>query len=75
MRVTFYRRNKNKEVMEVLLQSGAHFLPDDREVLRELCIAASKNDVESLKLWKKANVDLNMSDMDGRTPLHFVSFV
>ena len=59
--------------MKVLLKSGAHFLPNDTEVLRELCIAASKNDIESLKLWRMAAVDLNMSDMDGRTPLHFVS--
>ena len=59
--------------MKVLLRSGAHFLPNDSEVLRELCIAASRNDTESLKLWKAANVDLNMSDVDGRTPLHFVS--
>lgn len=59
--------------MNVLLKSGAHFLPDDTEVLRELCIAASKNDIESLRLWKSAQVDLNMTDVDERTPLHFVS--
>ena len=59
--------------MTVLLKGGAHFLPDDKEVLRELCLAASKNDIESLRLWRLANVDVNMSDMDGRTPLHFVS--
>jgi len=64
-------RNGNKEAMTVLLRSGAHFLPNDSEVLRELCIAASRNDTESLKLWKIANVDLDMSDVDGRTPLHF----
>ena len=61
--------------MDVLLRSGAHFLPNDTEVLRELCITASKNDIDSLRLWRMAAVDLNMIDMDGRTPLHFVSFV
>ena len=62
-------------MIDVLLKGGAHFLPDDREVARELCIAACNNDIARLKLFKKANVNLNWSDMDGRTPLHFVSIV
>ena len=61
--------------MSVLLKSGAHFLPNDTEVLRELCIAASRNDIDSLRLWRMAAVDLSISDMDGRTPLHVVSFI
>ena len=68
-----YSRNKNENVIDIMIKKGAHFLPDDFEVLRELCIAASNNDIQSLRLWKKAKVDLNMSDVDGRTPLHFVS--
>ncbi len=60
-------------MIDILLDAGAHFLPDDKEVSRELCIAASNNDVGCLRLWKKASTDLNSSDVDGRTPLHYVS--
>ena len=56
-----------------MLNLGAHFDYDEIEVARELCIAATENDVERLRLWKRSNVDMNATDLDGRTPLHVVS--
>ena len=61
--------------MKVLLSVGAKFDHDDIEVTRELCIAANENDVERLRLWNCACVDMNQVDLDGRTPLHVVSRV
>ncbi|XP_065660704.1 L-asparaginase isoform X1 [Hydra vulgaris] len=63
-------RNKQYKVVKVLLSVGAKFDHDDIEVTRELCIAANENDVERLRLWNCACVDMNQVDLDGRTPLH-----
>jgi len=63
-------RNKRYLVVDLLLTIGARFDHDDIEVARELCIAATENDVDRLRLWKRAEVDMNMTDLDGRTPLH-----
>ena len=69
----FLSRNKKEDVIDVLLAAGSHFLPGNPEVTRELIIAATNNDLESLRFWKKVDVDLNASDVDGKTPLHYVS--
>lgn len=60
-------------VVRYLLANGTRFDYDDIEVARELCVAATENDVERLRLWKQSKVDMNMTDLDGRTPLHVVS--
>ena len=62
-------------MVKLLLNNGARFNYDDIEVARELCVAATENDVERLMLWKQGKVDLNMPDLDGRTPLHVVSWM
>ena len=56
----------------MLISTGAKFDPDNIEVARELSIAAAENDIERLKLWAKCNVNMNMSDLEGRSPLHVV---
>jgi len=63
-------RNKRYMVVRYLLANGTRFDYDDIEVARELCVAATENDVERLRLWKQSKVDMNMTDLDGRTPLH-----
>lgn len=63
-------RNKRHVVVDLLLNVGARFEHDDIEVARELCIAATENDVERLRLWLKSQVNMNSTDLDGRTPLH-----
>ena len=69
----FTDRNRHGCVVDLMVKTGAHFPPDDPEVSRELCIAAGSNDLECIKLWHRANVDMNCTDLDGRTPLHVVS--
>ena len=66
-------RNKQYEIVDKLHAVGANFEHDNIEVARELCIAATDNDLERLSLWRLCNVDMNMTDLDGRTPLHVVS--
>lgn len=57
----------------MLISAGAKFNQDSMEVARELSIAAAENDIERLKLWAKCNVNMNMPDLEGRSPLHVVS--
>ena len=57
----------------MLISSGANFDQDNMEVARELSIAATDNDVERLRLWLRCNVNMNMPDLEGRSPLHVVS--
>ncbi|XP_057315902.1 L-asparaginase-like isoform X2 [Hydractinia symbiolongicarpus] len=63
-------RNKRYLIVDLLLTVGAKFDHDEIEVSRELCIAATENDVERMRLWARAKVDMNTTDLDGRTPLH-----
>ena len=56
----------------MLISAGAKFNQDSMEVARELSIAAAENDIERLKLWAKCNVNMNMPDLEGRSPLHVV---
>jgi len=57
-----------------LISAGAKFDQDNIEVARELSIAATENDLERLQLWKMCGVNMNMTDTEGRSPLHVVSF-
>lgn len=68
----FYLRNKNARIVDILISTGAKFDQDNMEVARELSIAATDNDVERLRLWAKCNVNMNMPDLEGRSPLHVV---
>lgn len=68
-------RNKNCRIVDILISAGAKFNQDNIEIARELSIAATDNDVERLQLWKMCGVNMNMVDMEGRSPLHVVSFV
>lgn len=63
-------RNKNSRIVDMLISSGANFDQDNMEVARELSIAATDNDVERLRLWLRCNVNMNISDLEGRSPLH-----
>ena len=70
-----FLRNKRHKIVDLLLNVGARFEHDDIEVARELCVAATENDIDRLRLWKKSQVNMNSTDLDGRTPLHVVSVV
>jgi len=63
-------RNKRLMIVDLLLSVGARSAHDDIEVARELCVAATENDVDRLRLWHRSHVDMNSTDLDGRTPLH-----
>jgi len=63
-------RNKKYVIVDLLIAVGARFDHDEIEVARELCVAANENDVDRLRLWKRACVDMNCTDLDGRTALH-----
>lgn len=41
----------------------------------DLCLAAAHGDLEQLKCFKAAGVDMTEKDYDGRTALHVVSLI
>uniref|UniRef100_UPI00398F018E 60 kDa lysophospholipase isoform X2 n=1 Tax=Pristiophorus japonicus TaxID=55135 RepID=UPI00398F018E len=63
-------RFRHTEVINLLRQTGAHFSKDEVEdVGNELCNLAATGDVEGLKVWQLAGVELDQCSYDGQIPL------
>ncbi|XP_043118230.1 60 kDa lysophospholipase-like [Puntigrus tetrazona] len=61
---------RHKGVVELLRKSGAHVSSDElKDAGTELCRLAASGDLEGLRIWKLAGVDMAMSGYDGKTPL------
>ncbi|KAK7123538.1 hypothetical protein R3I93_021841 [Phoxinus phoxinus] len=61
---------KHKDVVELLRKCGAHLSRDElQDTGTELCRLAASGDLEGLKIWKLAGVDMAMSGYDGKTPI------
>jgi len=61
-------RGRSLESVEALVDAGAQ-LPFHVNLAPQVCMAAVQNDSEMLKLYIAANVDINITDYDRRTPL------
>ncbi|CAJ0651584.1 6707_t:CDS:10 [Entrophospora sp. SA101] len=64
-------RNKNKHIIKLLREAGAHF--NDAEiddVMFQALSAASKNDVELLRHFVDSGMEINRTGFDRRTALH-----
>ncbi|KAM9842808.1 60 kDa lysophospholipase [Aulostomus maculatus] len=63
-------RFKNKEVVMLLRNAGAHFSRDElKEAGTELCSLAASGDLLALEIWGLAGADFSEQGYDGRTPL------
>ncbi|KAG1951825.1 60 kDa lysophospholipase-like isoform X2 [Pimephales promelas] len=60
---------RRKDVVELLRKCGAHLSPDElQDTGTELCRLAASGDLEGLKIWKLAGVDMAMPGYDGKKP-------
>uniref|UniRef100_A0A8C2EQV8 asparaginase n=1 Tax=Cyprinus carpio TaxID=7962 RepID=A0A8C2EQV8_CYPCA len=65
---------RHKDVVELLRKSGAHLSQDElQDTGTELCRLSAIGDLEGLKIWKLAGVNMAMSGYDGKTPVEVVS--
>ncbi|XP_067233735.1 60 kDa lysophospholipase-like isoform X3 [Chanodichthys erythropterus] len=61
---------RHKDVVELLRKSGAHLSQDElKDTETELCRLAASGDLEGLKIWKLAGVNMAVSGYDGKTPI------
>ncbi|VDM30030.1 unnamed protein product [Toxocara canis] len=67
-------RSKNVACIEALREAGAVPLGNPIDLGVELCLLASRGDMDGLGAWIAAGVDINEKDYGGRTALHIVSF-
>ena len=65
---------ENEEIIELLLDSGAHVGSTTMDMSRDLCALAADNKVSKMRAWCLAGADVNVGDYDGRTPLHVVGW-
>ena len=63
---------RHKEVVKLLIQTGAVLNHTTAEMASELCCLAAKNHTDDLHVWFLGGADMNATDYDGRTPLHVV---
>ncbi|XP_072221015.1 60 kDa lysophospholipase isoform X2 [Leuresthes tenuis] len=69
-------RFKQKEIVRLLRQTGAHFSRDQLEEAGiELCSLAAVGDMDSLEIWSLAGADLTKPGYDGRTPIQVAEAV
>ncbi|CAM4723348.1 unnamed protein product [Leuciscus chuanchicus] len=61
---------RHKDVVELLRKCGAHLSTIElQDTGTELCRLAASGDLEGLKIWKLAGVDMTMRGYDGKTPI------
>jgi lysophospholipase len=58
------------EVVERLINCEAHLSLDPKEACSIYCHLGQEGNLEYLQLWAQAGADFNVSDYDGRSPLH-----
>uniref|UniRef100_A0A4W4E9N1 Uncharacterized protein n=1 Tax=Electrophorus electricus TaxID=8005 RepID=A0A4W4E9N1_ELEEL len=63
---------RSKCVVSLLVSKGAHLEMSPVELGTEMCCLAFLGDSEQMEVWKKAGACFNLTDADGRTPLHVV---
>ncbi|KHN73373.1 L-asparaginase, partial [Toxocara canis] len=63
-------RSKNVACIEALREAGAVPLGNPIDLGVELCLLASRGDMDGLGAWIAAGVDINEKDYGGRTALH-----
>lgn len=61
--------HSTKEIIQLLMDNGAHLM-DSKDLAIDLCTAAAKGQIAKLKRYVLAGADLNLTDLEGRTPLH-----
>lgn len=62
--------NDNHEIINLLINCGAHLTGSSRAVGEQLCAAAARGSLARLKSYQLAGADLSQPDPSGRTPLH-----
>eukprot|EP00854_Cymbomonas_tetramitiformis_P004787 gene4787-5854_t len=65
-------RHDHKEVQKLLGDKGGTF-GSNTDVAAQLCEAAAKNDLDSLKTMYNSNVNLNITDYDNRSAIHLAA--
>ncbi|XP_014291286.1 L-asparaginase 1 [Halyomorpha halys] len=63
-------RNDHKEIIKLMRISGAQLNMDPRDLGNILCRIAAQGLVNRLKSYSLSGADLNVTNMDERTPLH-----
>ncbi|VBB27381.1 unnamed protein product [Acanthocheilonema viteae] len=63
-------RTKNKICIETLRSAGATLSVNSSRLGVELCLCASRGDMETLNSWLAAGADINQQDYSGKTALH-----
>ncbi|BFG02303.1 L-asparaginase [Drosophila madeirensis] len=60
----------NHEIIQLLINCGAHLTGSSRAVGEQLCAAAARGSLMRLKSYQYAGADLSQPDPSGRTALH-----
>ncbi|XP_076604577.1 60 kDa lysophospholipase isoform X2 [Chaetodon auriga] len=69
-------RFRNKDVVQLLRKTGAHFSRDKlEEAGTELCSLAASGDMDGLEIWSLAGADLSKPGYDGQTALQVAQAV
>ena len=55
------------------MERGATVIKDQESIAKELCQAGHEGDLILIKLFHKSEVDLNLTNFDGRTVGHLAS--
>lgn len=63
--------NTHFEVIEIMRKTGGHMIEENMpELVRYILSLAGSGDIDRLKAFKLAGVDLNLADYTGNTALH-----
>ncbi|VDM45557.1 unnamed protein product [Toxocara canis] len=65
-------RRKNLTCIKALREADAVIVCNPVELAMELCLSASRGDIETIEAWITAGANVNEIDYDGRTALHTV---
>lgn len=68
-------RNKNINMVRILVKAGANMLIDNRNGTTVLHHSVCTGQVDLVKLLMEENVDVNAQDSRGYTPLHFAVII
>ncbi|KAL8568265.1 hypothetical protein ACOMHN_040838 [Nucella lapillus] len=61
---------KSKPIINILVQTGAQLPWTSIRIAVNLCCAVAMNDLDTIRAWHAAGVDMNSCDYDNRTALH-----
>ncbi|KAL5008955.1 hypothetical protein ScPMuIL_014536 [Solemya velum] len=63
-------QGQHLRIIKILVKTGGTLILHPSRLAMELCSSAAQNDIESLKAWCAAGIDVNSADYDNRTALH-----